>query len=210
MAQRIHDISRVISNDALVFPGDDQVGLSTLCDIGPDCPCKITRFDNWTSHFLTHVDAPRHFHLDGKTLDDIELTRWLGRTRVFDVPGDQIDGDFVKGLEIDQGVNVLFRSRHSGPLLKGQFDENHVHITRSGAEALVEAGTNLVGVDYLSVDRFGDDEFPAHRTLLGQDVLILEATDLRDVRPGEYDLIALPLKVHEGDGSPVRAVLSAR
>ena len=98
--------------------------------------------------------------------------------------GAAITADLVRSLDFAAGENVLFKSRHSGPYHKGQFDENHVHITLDGAQALVARGANLVGVDYLSVDRFGDEEYPAHRTLLGNNVLILEATDLTGVEAG--------------------------
>ncbi len=121
---------------------------------------------------------------------------------------DKIDGDLVRKIKIARGDNVLFKTRHSGPFEKGKFDERHVYITREGAEALIERQVNLVGVDYLSVDRFGDEDYPAHRTLLGNGALILEATDLSGVREGQYNLIAMPLKLSEGDGSPVRAILT--
>ena len=77
----------------------------------------------------------------------------------------------------------------------------------AAAAAAVERGVNLVGIDYLSVDRYGDGTYPAHRTLLRSGVLILEGIDLAHVAPGRYVLFALPLKIAAGDGSPVRAVL---
>lgn len=68
---------------------------------------------------------------------------------------------------------------------------------------------NLVGIDYLSIDRYGDEDYPAHRALLEANVLILEGADLADVAPGPYTLVALPLKIAGADGSPVRAILLA-
>ncbi len=205
---KIYDISRVISNHALVYSGDDQLGLAPLCEIGPDSPCNITRFVNWTSHFLTHVDAPRHFDKDGATLDEVELTRWIGPALVYEVKDASITGEFVSSLNLPKGINVLFKSRHSAPYHKGQFDENHVYITKSGAQELAANGVNLVGVDYLSVEEFGNEDYPAHRTLFAQNILILEGVDLSAVPPGAYNLIALPLKISGGDGSPVRAILT--
>lgn len=200
------DISRMIDTGALVYPGDDRIELSVICDISPDCPCRITALGGWTTHFLTHVDAPRHFVETGATLDQLPLERFSGRARVIPVERSCIDRELVQSLHISEGENVLFRSRHSGPL-GDVFDESHVYITAEAAQALVDVGVNMVGVDYLSVDRFGDDEYPAHRTLLGAGVVILEALDLQHAVPGFYEVIALPLKIQGADGSPVRAVL---
>jgi arylformamidase len=206
--KKIYDISRIISNEALVYPGDDSIELSYICDIDEACPCRITRLGGWSTHFLTHVDAPRHFHLDGPTLDQIPLHRFTGRSRVISLRCDAIDAEVVSKCKIQKNENVLFKTRHSGPFVKDVFDKSHVHITKSGADALVESGANAVGVDYLSVDRYGDDTYPAHRTLLGSGIIILEAADFSSVSDGEYQLIALPLKISEGDGSPVRAILT--
>ncbi len=207
MNKNIIDISRSINNDALVYPGDDDISMSTLCEIEGGCPCKITKLDGWTSHFLTHVDAPRHFFLEGKTLDDIELGRFMGSTKVVKFDANIIDANFIKQVELGDCKNLLIKTRHSKGFVKGQFDENHVYISKDGAEEIVKREINLVGIDYLSVDKYGDEDYPAHRTLLGNEVIILEATNLEFADEGEYQLYALPLKIFEGDGSPVRAVL---
>lgn len=208
MARTYFDVSRTFSNDAVVYPGDPPYGLSVLCEIGPGCPYRMQRFDGWTGHVLTHVDAPRHFHQDGATLDRIDLARWTGLSHVVAIDGDTIDAAVVRAVAMRPGDNVLFKTRHSGPFPGTAYDPRHVYVSRCGAEALVERGANLVGVDYLSVDRFGDGDYPAHRTLLGHGVLILEGADFASVAPGVYDLMAFPLKLEDGDGSPVRAVLA--
>lgn len=208
MTHKFIDISRTISNDALVIPGDEEINHTTICDIGPESPCRITKLGGWTTHFLTHVDAPRHFVKNGKTLDAIPIERFSGPSIVAEARVSVIDREFVRTLRLRKGQNVLFKTRHSGPFKKGQFDESHVHISQSGAEALVDCGVNLVATDYLSIDGFHTKDFPAHRTLLGKEVLVMEAVNLESVRPGEYGLLALPLKIGEGDGSPVRAVLT--
>jgi len=101
---------------------------------------------------------------------------------------------------------VLFKTRHSGPWTP-EYDRNHVYLTPQTAALLVERGANLAGVDYLDVDRCGDSQYTVHRTLLGAGVLILEGLDLAGVPPGRYRLAAFPLRIQDGDGSPVRAVL---
>jgi arylformamidase len=200
------DISRSISPEAAVYEGDDPLGIETVCDIGDEAPCRITALKNWTTHFLTHVDAPRHFISDGPTLDDIPLTRFSGEAIVVDV------GDATEILPEHlpegtlAGLNVLFRTFNSA-LDTAVFHEDHAYVSAAAAKELVSRGANMIGIDYLSVDRFGDEEYPAHRTALAGDVLIIEGLDLGHVAPGRYRFQALPMKIAGGDGSPVRAVL---
>ena len=87
-----------------------------------------------------------------------------------------------------------------------EFDEEFTYITGDGAAYLAEAGVELVGLDYLSIEAFDAEEPVAHRTLLEREIIAVEGIDLRNVQPGRYELICLPLRV-DIDGAPVRAVL---
>jgi arylformamidase len=201
----IYDISRTIAPGVAVYEGDDPLGESLICDIGPDAPCRITKLENWTTHFLTHVDAPRHFLADGRELDEIDLSRFCGPATVVTVHGEAVSAKDVPSVQA--GTNILFRTSNS-TLDVQQFHENHVYIDESASRRLIDIKPNLVGLDYLSVDCFGDEAYPAHRGLLESDIIILEGIDLSGVKDGEYFLWALPLKIAHADGSPVRAVLS--
>lgn len=162
-------------------------------------PFAITRLE-WTTHILTHIDAPRHFFPRGLAIDAISPQRFIGDALVI-----QVDGDAVlpRHLPSDlRGLNLLFKTRN-----RWEIRPDHVYVSAEAAQALADGGANLVGIDYLTVDRFDDEAYPAHRILLGAGVLILEGIDLESVPPGRYELIALPLRVANGDGSPVRAVL---
>lgn len=201
------DISRRIERGVALYPGDDPVDSQPLCEIGPEAPCNITSLVNWTTHFLTHVDPPRHFFPDGATLDELPLDRWVGRARVVVVDGPAIEASDIPSDV--KGLNVLFKTRNSSAD-PTSFDESHVYVTANAAQALVAGRANLVGFDYHSIDKFGDEDYPAHKTLLGGNVLVLEGLDLSASTPGEYYLSALPLKIGAADGSPVRAVLERR
>jgi arylformamidase len=204
--EALHDISRLIAETSTVYQGDEQPTVSALCSIGNDAPCNMQNLEHWTTHLLTHIDAPLHFVRGGASLDQIELQRFVCPATVVDVTGDSVEaGDVPPGPL--RGRAVLFRTRNSSLAVDATFDERHVYVGVSAAKALVAAGANLAGIDYLSVDRFGDEEYPAHRTLLGGDVLVLEGLMLGGVVPGDYQLLALPLRIAGGDGSPVRAVL---
>ncbi|MDR3532758.1 MAG: cyclase family protein [Rhodopila sp.] len=204
---QIFDISRLIIPGAVAYPGDSRTGQATVCDIGPGCPCRITALTGWTTHFLTHFDAPRHFIRDGKTLDQIPLHRFMCEAVVVEATGDSVTPDDVDRAGDISGKAVLFKTRNSLLPTVGAFDENHVFIAAEAAERAVAARANVLGIDYLSVDRHGDEAYPVHMVLLGADVLILEGLDLSSVPAGAYRLVALPLKINDADGSPVRAVL---
>jgi arylformamidase len=75
------------------------------------------------------------------------------------------------------------------------------------AEYCVEKGVKLVGIDYITIEKHGDDEFPSHKTILGNDIFILEGINLAEVPPGRYTLFCLPLKINGAEASPVRAIL---
>lgn len=204
--QNIIDISRTISPAALVYPGDAPLGLEKLCQIDSNCPCNITQL-TWTTHFLTHVDPPLHFIEGGASLDEVPLHRFSGDALVIEVYGDAVQAGDIPLEPEARGRNLLFKTRNSKDRDPRIFDERHVYISSEAAKVAVARGVNLIGIDYISVDRFGDETYPAHQTLLGNGVLILEGLDLTDATPSLYTLIALPLKIAAGDGSPVRAIL---
>lgn len=207
MLNDLFDISRTISSKAVVYPGDAPLELKEFCTIGPGCPCNITSLGNWSTHFLTHVDPPLHFVENGKSLDDIPLNRFVGVARVVEVLGASVQLSDIERAEAKKGMTLLFRTRNSQRGTEEPFDEQHVFVAAEAAAEAARLGLNMIGIDYLSVDRFGDEDYPAHRTLLSGNVLILEGLDLSRVPPGDYRYSALPLKIQRGDGSPVRAIL---
>jgi arylformamidase len=98
----------------------------------------------------------------------------------------------------------------SGQLRQPPFQESFVYLTGDAASYLAKVGIKLVGIDYLSIERFGSRDFEAHHALLGAGVVIVEGLDLSAVEPGEYDLICLPLRLAGAEGAPARVILRAR
>ena len=202
--KKIIDISRRITADALVYPGDPALEMSSLCEIDSSSPCKVTKL-GWTTHFLTHLDLPSHFIAGGHTLDDISLERFVSDALVIEVNGDVITTGHIP-VNI-RGKSLLYKTRNSLGVADKNFDHKHVYMNADAARTAVERGANLIGIDYISIDKAGDESYPVHYVLLGSDVLILEGLDLSNVEEGAYTLSALPLKIAGADGSPVRAVL---
>ena len=201
------DISRTISAEALVYPGDLPPEIKPRYEMARGDPFNLQDL-HWSGHLLTHLDAPRHFFPEGDAIDDLPPDRFVGPAEVIEVEGPAVLPAHVP--QQSAGLNLLFKTRNSIHWDPRAYDTGHVYISAAAAEAIAARGANLVGIDYLSADRFGDGDFPAHHALLGAGVLILEGIDLSGVEAGSYTLIALPLKIAGGDGSPVRAVLVPR
>lgn len=161
------------------------------------------------SHTGTHMDGPLHFVADGKGLDEMELAATIGRARVIEIHDDvAVRVTELEDKNITNGERVLFKTRNSqGCWARDSFVEDFVYISAEAASYLVSKGIRTVGIDYLSVGGFRHDGIATHRALLEAGVWIIEGLDLCAVGPGYYDLVCLPLRVHDSDGAPARAIL---
>jgi arylformamidase len=112
---------------------------------------------------------------------------------------------------LEDSTRVLFKTRNSAfwSNTASGFRQDFTYIAPDAARALVELGVRLVGIDYLSVEKFKSERHETHRILLSNGVVIIEGLDLREVGAGSYELICLPLKIAggAGDGAPARTVL---
>jgi arylformamidase len=205
---RIFDVTVPLSAELPTFPGDPPFERRPVQRLEDGDPCNLSRL-SLGAHAGTHVDAPFHFLDDGATVDQLPLDVLLGPARVIVLSPDRdcVDRPDVRRDALSGATRVLFKTRNSGLLRRRAFTEDFVYITPGAAEALVEAGVRLVGIDYLSVEKFGSRGFPAHHALLAAGVVVVEGLDLSEVEAGEYELACLPLLVAGGDGAPVRAVL---
>ncbi len=197
----IHDISVAIRPGMVTYPGDPTVQLERLRALADGAAANISRLD-FGVHTGTHVDAPAHFIDGAPAAETLPLQVLVGPARVVDATGvaGRLDGEALAQLELAE--RVLFKTRNSMLWEQDSFVEDFVSLTHDGAEALIERGVRLVGIDYLSL---GDED--AHRALLGSGIVAVEGLDLRDVDPGEYQLVCAPLKLVGSDGAPARAFL---
>lgn len=195
-----------------VYPGDPGIEIVQHAAIarGDAANVSLLRFG---AHTATHVDAPAHFIEGAPTISETPLDALNGRAWVVQLPADAlaVDERHVAELVPAEAVRVLFRTRNSAFWSEpgGAFREDFTYVTPDAARSLAGRGVRLVGIDYLSVEKFNSDTFETHTTLLARGVVVLEGLDLGEVPPGEYELICLPLKLEggTGDGAPARAVL---
>ena len=206
---RIYDISQTINSDMVVWPGDPEVRLEWISQISDGGAVNLTEI-HMCAHTGTHIDMPSHFLDDGETLDDLDLGVVIGEARVVLVPSEvtTINEAFLKNVGLEGAERVLFKTSNGMPVKSDpiSFHDDYVALDASGARYLAEIGFKLVGIDAMSVAVF-DDSGGGHLPLLEEGIVVLEGINLQEVEPGEYQLIALPLKLGGREGAPVRAIL---
>jgi arylformamidase len=205
---KIYDITVPISNDLPVYPGDPEIHIERVLSLEKGDIARVSHL-SFSTHIGTHIDPPYHFMKDGIRLDQAPLEVFIGPARVIDV-GDaaSIDAALLSTFDLEGATRVLFKTRNSRFWRETkEFQKDFVYLETDAAEALVARGVKLVGIDYLSIEKFGFDKPTTHWTLLGNNVFIVEGLDLGEIAPGDYELICLPLKIKDGDGGPARVVL---
>ena len=207
----IFDITLTVSNALPVWPGDPVINFYRVADVNNGDVCTLSRLESG-SHIGTHLDAPLHFVKGGRTVDQLDLNVLIGPCVVVHVPdATVIDASLLDTLDIPADTRrLLFHTRNSEIWARGDntFHTDYVGIDPSGAAWLVERGLQLVGVDYMSVAPYTDTIVP-HDILLGAGVIAVENLNLSGIEAGNYQLICLPLKLKDGDGAPVRAILTS-
>jgi arylformamidase len=205
----IHDVTVPITSTMPVWPGDPPVQLLRKSHESRDKSHNVhVTAITMGSHTGTHFDAPFHMIDGGKTLDEFSLDILVGKATVFEIPGVRSIGRAeLEQLKWNGVERVLFKTDNSNHWQDGKFYEQFVYLQPDAAEFLVQRGVRLVGIDYLSIDRFHSDSHPAHLVLLTKNILLLEGLNLKNISPGEYMMYALPLNIKDGDGGPARVIL---
>lgn len=175
------DITREIYSGMEVFEGDPEVSLKVEKTVDSDG--YSLREIRMSTHAGTHMDAPSHFHSDGSTMSDLDISRLMGHAF--------LTGSFKD--EYPEGTRILL-SR------KGDLDPKR-------AIELLRSGIDVFGTGEDSPEPEGDSEYDVHRVLLGAGAILIENLDLSDAPDGTYGFVALPLRIRGGDGAPLRAVL---
>jgi arylformamidase len=206
------DISVQVSDDLPVWPGDRRPLINEVMQLARGDVANVSEV-SMNIHTGTHIDAPYHFVEKGIPAWQIPLDVLVGRALVVNVPGkDHVSAVVLESLGIPHDVRrILFRTANSGlwRTRKSEFVPEYVALTADAASWIVARGIALVGVDYLSVQPYENNDQKTHRILLDAGVIILEGLDLSDVPAGEYNLYCLPLKMSSRDGAPARAILTS-
>jgi arylformamidase len=205
----IHDVTVPITNTMPVWPSDPPVKLTPQSHLARDKShtVRLTRIQ-MGSHSGTHIDAPWHFVENGRQLNQIPIETLVGKANVFELPNIRSIGrQYVERLPLSGAERILFKTENSKHWNDGRFFEEFVYLEPEAAQVLVDHGVKLVGIDYLSIDKFKSEKHPTHFVLLERNVVILEGLNLSAVAPGQYHMVALPLNLQDADGAPTRVIL---
>jgi arylformamidase len=202
----IYDITRTIRPSLAVWPGDTRFVAQHLARIAEGAPVNLTTM-TLSTHTGTHADAPYHYDADGDHPVALPLAAYIGPARVVQVT--RRDGPLVPDdlPELPVGVErVLIRS-HVSDLPDSTWPAEFPYLSVPLIEWLAGLGMRLIGLDSPSVDDLNSQTLPCHHALRAAGMVNLETLSLRDVPVGDYELIALPLKLDGVCASPVRAIL---
>lgn len=205
--RKFYDISPQIFSGMLHYPSDPPVEIRSVKSLGKGDSSNLSLI-RMGSHSGAHIDAPKHLFDDGEGVDLAALDHLIGICQVVDARGlAAVDAKFFE-LRADSGIDrILIKSDNSELWKDPDFSTNYVALTQDGAMWAVQQRIVLIGIDYLSIEAYHSAGSPVHQSLLEAGIVILEGVDLSEVDPGVYQLICLPLRLRDLDGSPVRAVL---
>jgi len=204
---KIYDVSMPLREGMIIYPGDAPFQREEYRRMAEGASSNNSRL-MMGAHTGTHIDAPRHFIDGAASIEAIPPEVLVGPCRVFKAEaGEAIEASELERFDWTGVARALFKTRNSALLSLDRFDERFVYLARSAAELLVARGIKLVGVDYLSIDRFHSSDHPAHLILLGAGMVAIEGLNLSAIEPGDYELICAPLLVVGSEAAPARVFL---
>ncbi len=204
--KRIWDISSPLHPGSPVFPGDTTYSQEWTTNIGPDCPVNVSAM-TLSPHVGSHADAPLHYDPQGDPIGALDLLPYLGPCRVIHAIG---CGPLVEWLHLAHALHdlpprLLVRTYERMPV--DRWDPGLSAFAAATLERLADLGVLLVGIDTASIDPAESKTLPSHQMIRQRGLRVLENLVLDAVPEGDYELIALPLKLMLADASPVRAIL---
>ena len=203
----LYDATITLHEGMLLYPGDPPFKIQSLYRLVNGDPFNLCEMSMGT-HIGTHVDPPAHYFDKGAGVDRIPLSVMVGPGIVLDMRGrPYVDRQALVESPLAGHPRVLLKTDNAPRLLQTEFTADYVHLTEDAAAFLVEKGVQLIGIDYLSIERFQAPGAPVHRTLLTGGVLVLEGVNLVDVPPGPCKIYCLVLKIKDGDGAPARVLV---
>jgi len=204
--KKIWDISPPIDANSPVFPGDTSFQLNWTAEISPQCPVNVSAI-TLSPHVGSHADAPLHYDPCGVAIGHVDLQTFIGPCRVIHAMG---AGPLITMQDLKHKIQhlperVLVRTYAKFP--EQAFDSQLKGFSPETLTALADLGVKLVGIDSASIDPADSKTLDSHQIIRQRNMRVLENLQLDHIEEGDYELIALPLKLMSADASPVRAIL---
>lgn len=202
---KLWDISPPLGSDSPAFPGDTVYSQRWSATLVPGCPVNVSAI-TLSPHLGAHADAPLHYASDGATSGALDLEPYLGTCRVIHAidRGPLVRPEHLSDAMANAPPRILVRTFTTAPTC---WTDAFAAFAPETIDWLASRGVRLVGIDTASVDPASSKALASHQRLLAHDMRVLENLLLDAVPAGDYELIALPLKLMQADASPVRAVL---
>jgi arylformamidase len=201
----LHDVSIPIHPGMVIYHDNPGVEIELDSAIASGATANVSKV-TMGAHTGSHIDGPSHFHDGRRGADSLPLEAMVGPALVVelsDIDGDAITGEDLRRAAIPAATErLLLKTSNSELWNRDEFTHDFLRLDGSAADHVLELGIELIGIDYLSI---GDPD--AHLALLGAGVVALEGLDLREIEPGPYELLCLPLRLIDTDGAPARVVL---
>ena len=197
---KIYDISQEVFGCA-VYPGDPSPERQVMLSISDGKICNLTAF-NMCAHNGTHVDAPFHFIDGGRTIDQVDIDKFVGCCYVAAHEGDITADDAQEILDkADEAAKEAGCDCNNRILVKGE-----ATMTEEAAKVFADRKIKLFGNESQTV---GPLEAPmdVHLIMLGAEIVLLEGIRLSEVDEGVYLLNSAPINLGGSDGAPCRAIL---
>lgn len=207
---KIFDITLPITNQIVQYLDDSKISIEQVFVVEKD-KFSIHQL-TINTHTGTHIDFPSHLIGEGRTSSDYEIGQFIGNGVALQLPSEEktISKRFLQEHSslIEQEDIIIFKTSNSELYNEPKLIKEYVYMEPEAAEWLIDKkAPKIIGIDYLSVDKYGDLSLPVHRLLLAKDILILEGICLAHVPEGRYKIFIMPLNIPNMDGLPVRAFL---
>ncbi len=203
------DVSVPLNERLPIWPGSPGFELSPLRSIACGDTDNVTRL-TCDLHTGTHIDAPKHVLDNAPCIDSLDLDVLIGRAYVAEIDNqDCITPALLDASTVPAGTRrLLLKTSNSDLWTKspGRFDSSYCALTSDAALWVVDRGIRLIGIDYLSLQRYGDGP-ETHRILLKAGVIVVEGLDLSRAHSGPCEMICLPLKLEGIEAAPARVVI---
>ncbi|MGA2974401.1 MAG: cyclase family protein [Spirochaetia bacterium] len=204
----IFDVSIGVSPRTPIWPGGQRPAFTVTHQPLPGGNETVATRLDMIAHSGTHIDAPLHFRRNGQTIDAVELGKLMGPCRVFEHRGP----GHIGRAELDEmGFSpvrrALFRTANSARLHTGVLGADYISFLDEAIDVLIHSGVEVLGIDGFSIGPYGEMSDTNHVAFCGAGGLIIEMLDLTSVAPGDYLLVALPLKLEGVEAAPSRVLL---
>jgi arylformamidase len=202
------DVSVGVSPTTPVWPGAPAFALSQKTTELGGGAAKMDSTFSMIPHCGTHIDAPLHFARGGDAIDAVGLDLLIGPCRVIEHRGDRhVTKEDLVAMGNLSAERILVKTRNSDGLRKGKLDKDYLSLLPDALDYLMQTGGRVLGVDGLAIGPYGELCDRNHLVFCGAGGIIIEVLDLSDVEPGDYQLIALPIKLVGVEAAPARVVL---